>query len=73
MDPDANLTELRRLAESIIAGIDDGHYDGLEGEVDRLAELVLALDSWLLQGGAFPKAWTAPRGAHPKGMNWLRR
>lgn len=66
MDPNANLEELRRLAYAAVELSEDA-------DAVRLAELVLALDSWLLKGGAFPKAWTAPRGAHPKGMNWLRR
>jgi hypothetical protein len=52
MDPNANLEELRRLAQSIV--------DGCEADADdciRVAELVLALDGWLNAGGFLPKAW----------------
>lgn len=57
MDPNENLREQRELAEKIIREIDAGMFDLLETEVERLAELVLALDAWLLKGGVFPKAW----------------
>ena len=63
MDPNANLAEQRRLAESLA-------YCKLPHEPEpcwrcenasaRLAELVLALDEWLSKGGAFPRAWTVP-------------
>lgn len=60
MDPNANLMQQRELAEKILRMWDaEGAVPAYEAE--KLAELVLALDSWLLKGGAFPRAWCAPR------------
>lgn len=52
MDPIANLTEQRDLARKIQHR---DHYDerNLE-DVQRLAELVLALDEWRKKGGFDP-------------------
>lgn len=62
MDPNENLREQRELAEAIIRTMDDeGVVSAYDAE--RLAELVLALDSWLLKGGASPRAWTIPGDA----------
>lgn len=49
MDPDANLKEIRQICS-------------LQRETDhppleRLIELVEALDGWLAKGGALPKSW----------------
>ena len=52
MDPEANLSEQLRICQRIAAGEHD------ESDVDRLAELVLALDTWLRGGGFLPRAWT---------------
>lgn len=69
MDPEANLTEQRELAEEIIR-----KYDELEDEhafeqlsaaerhdflcdAQRLAELVQALDQWIVRGGFLPARW----------------
>jgi len=56
MDPDANLEEQLELAAEAIESIENGaevHVD----DVERLAELVLALDGWITNGGFLPKRW----------------
>jgi hypothetical protein len=52
MHPDTNLREQLFLASKIL-------YEGepLREDVDRLAELVLALDEWIAKGGSLPKQW----------------
>lgn len=52
MDPDENLAEQLRICHRIAAG------EHGESDTDRLAELVLALDTWLRGGGFLPRAWT---------------
>jgi membrane-bound lytic murein transglycosylase MltF len=54
MDPDANLTEQRRLAARLVAY--DQNTAHME-EARRLAELVEAMDVWLKNGGRLPKEW----------------
>ncbi len=56
MDVDENLREQLELANRII----DRHNGGEpadESEVDRLAELILALDEWIRKGGMLPRRW----------------
>lgn len=48
MDPKANLEEQRTLAAAILKGEDD------DGDAERLAELVEALDQWRRGGGYDP-------------------
>ena len=55
MDPDATLKEIRELLE--IWKVEAFHAE----EVERLAELVEALDEWLSKGGFLPKAWRPVR------------
>lgn len=64
MDPNANLKEMVNLAESIL--LEDDAYDGctvpvMEPEMwdkaVRLAELVSALNKWIVKGGFLPDAW----------------
>lgn len=55
MDPDANLKEQRLLAQTILHGDDADSID--TGDAVRLAELVQALDEWLVKGGFLPTAW----------------
>lgn len=50
MDPNANLKEQRELAKKILE-------ENNREDVDRLAELVLALDEWLSKGGFPPTDW----------------
>ena len=57
MDPNANLVEQRdlvRILENRFAVIDNSVY---ELEVDRLVELVAAMDQWLSHDGFLPDAW----------------
>jgi len=56
MDPDANLASLLNLATRLI---DDDATDA--DDVQRLAELVLALDGWIKIGGFLPARWTSKR------------
>ncbi len=56
MDPDANLEEQRRLAQRIIADEESG-MGSATLDADRLAELVIALDEWITNGGFLPEAW----------------
>lgn len=62
MDPFANLKEQREIAQQIVAHprtiathSDDpaDHYDAVRSAT-RLAELVLALDEWRMDGGFDP-------------------
>lgn len=73
MDPNANLKELRSLAESMLEAFEnedkastDGYQDADgrfvrcpidQDDAARLAELVLALDGWISGGGFLPFAW----------------
>jgi len=53
MDPNANLEETRELIRKCFDA-----PEGLTGrEVDRLCELVEALDGWLVSGGFLPEKW----------------
>jgi len=57
MDPDANLKEQLEIVARI-----NGNRDQNEGPPDlddvyRLAELVEALNEWILTGGFLPKPW----------------
>lgn len=60
MDPDRNLEEQRELAAKLLDGIGCHEYsclDHYEGDVDRLCELVMALDRWLSREGFLPERW----------------
>lgn len=57
MDPNANLTEQVRLAGEILDCCDDVAESEASEGVQRLAELVLALDEWLKGGGFLPSRW----------------
>lgn len=54
MDPNENLKQQLQMAKDILDGV---HFDQ-EGE---LAELVLALDEWIMGGGFLPTDWNRPR------------
>lgn len=59
MDPDANLKEQRILALRMTSDHDDPESNGIDqDDANRLAELVLALDEWIKNGGFLPKAWS---------------
>ena len=70
MDPNANLEELRELI-ALNANRPDGARDLRPDEVDRLCELVEALDDWLSKGGFLPSAWE--RGNDPAGYPFARQ
>lgn len=53
MDPNANLDQMRRLAEYIL-GVSNGMT---KVAAENLAELVQALDGWLSHGGFLPEEW----------------
>jgi hypothetical protein len=54
-----NLREQRELAARIIAD-SDRRFDGCRPEdAYHLAQLVQALDRWLINGGALPRYWVA--------------
>ena len=52
MDPDATLKEMRELA---IMLADSRDIDG--EQCVHLAELFLALDRWIMNGGFMPRSW----------------
>lgn len=54
MDPNANLLEQRRIAARLLRGADSHTMD----DAARLAELVAAMDEWLVAGGVLPEAWS---------------
>lgn len=52
MDPDKLLEELRELVQSV------KDYDTCnDSQVDELVEKVEAMDTWLSNGGFFPRKW----------------
>ena len=58
MDPDAALDELLTLVDQVIR-LSDHAVPSLEADVRRIAELVDALDGWLVVGGFVPRRWAA--------------
>jgi len=65
MDPNANLLRQLELAETIFSAEASGGVLPLEAAAE-LAELVLALDTWLQEGGFLPERW-AGQGYDPIG------
>ena len=67
MDSNANLAEQRRIAYRLAnsdAMADDmtpARLAVFQQDVERLAELVQALDEWISNGGALPDAWISKR------------
>jgi hypothetical protein len=58
MDPNATLAEMLGLAEVIQQEYGDTDGNGVDqDDANRLAELVEALNSWIMKGGFLPKAW----------------
>jgi hypothetical protein len=56
MDPNENIREQRRIATELIDGGEHTSEVWIEKAV-RLAELVHALDTWILLGGFLPDGW----------------
>jgi len=56
MDPDANLREQLQLVKKIMRAVDKDKPVELD-DVDRLVDLVDALDGWLSRGGFLPRRW----------------
>jgi hypothetical protein len=54
MDPDENLAAQLSIAKEIVRDV----YGTQDSEAVRLAELVLALDTWIDKGGFLPNRWT---------------
>lgn len=59
MDPNANLIEQVQLAESLVEAENES------ADANRLAELVLALNLWILRGGFLPKSWERKHTENP--------
>lgn len=59
MDPDACLKEIREILRS--RPKDSDEYTSL---MDRLVELVHALDEWLSNGGYMPESWQKSDHSH---------
>jgi hypothetical protein len=58
MDPNANLTEQLNLARAMVKSYDAPDGNGIDqDDSNRLAELVIALDQWLVKGGFKPTRW----------------
>lgn len=51
MDPNANLAEQREILKRRAEG------DDTTEDLERLADLALALDQWLCAGGFLPTEW----------------
>jgi len=61
MDPNACLTELLRLSEQIQEVIDEDEpidSGAAIADLDRVTELVMALDGWITGGGFLPERWS---------------
>lgn len=56
MDPDANLKAQRELVSLLLGDVITDDDSAIHTAVS-LAELVRALDEWLVNGGAVPKEW----------------
>jgi hypothetical protein len=54
VDPEANLNEQRNI---IAAMLDEDSEEIDTGDAVRLAELVQALDAWIVKGGLLPEDW----------------
>ncbi len=74
MDPNAALAELRRLVASnqVDVGLLEQDPAEVERRLDRMCELVEALDNWVMGGGFLPFEWLSPgaierRRAHQQG------
>lgn len=60
MDPNANLAEQRLLCARLNVGDSTDEQACLDAS--RLADLVEALDEWIMGGGFLPSAWIKGQG-----------
>lgn len=67
MDPNANLTKLRRLAQDLLECDGDAPEEAVE-----LAERAQALDEWLYRGGFLPQRWERPDPVDAAMANYSR-
>lgn len=51
MDPNSNLNEQLKLAASIVKD------EEADADATRLAELVISLHEWIINGGFLPERW----------------
>lgn len=59
MDPNANLEEQLELVQEILkADLTDCDAERLLIQGQRLAELITALDHWIVMGGFIPGRWS---------------
>ena len=56
MDPNANLRDMRAEASAILESLDSNCPIDPD-DAAHLAELVQALDAWILRGGFLPADW----------------
>lgn len=70
MDPNANLKEQRKMAKLLLAepadlegGYSDEEANNRDNAARSLAELVEALDQWIVKGGFLPTEWTTKRAS----------
>lgn len=56
MDPNENLKEQLVISKRIRVSADRNEFIGV-AEIERLSDLVIALDEWLKGGGFLPKQW----------------
>jgi hypothetical protein len=61
MDPTANLSEQLRLSTSLRREMEAGRKPNIN-DVERLCDLVEALDGWLKQGNFLPRQWDRKKG-----------
>ncbi len=64
MDPNANLREQLRIAARIRVAQEaeeEGGISNVDELASRLAELVEALNAWIVGGGFLPDAWQVNR------------
>ncbi len=74
MDPDANIQEQLEIAYGIIEGSPAlvARYGSIEEQASRLAELVVALDQWLLGYGFLPNRWRRKCCSHDPDMTKMK-
>ena len=58
MDPEANQEEQIRIASAIIRAADAGEPVDSD-DAARLAELVIALHDWIMNGNFLPRTWAS--------------